>query len=187
MTEYSYSGFLEGSDIAKIQNVLNNVMICMDEGDGDAFSSNFSEEAVVMVHLSKVKKVGRSEIGDLFRSIKSKFPTAMHWEGNVRVRREGIGMEGWMRQGTEGWMRLTNKSYWKAVDPGDGPSEIIAMGIHYDTFEPVVVTNIHGVSHVDYLLRERHIWHTYTREGGRIPLPTVPTGQSAHAYLSTLF
>ena len=145
----SHSSMPSGSDIARIQNLLNRVMLAMDSGDGETFADCFTADGTCSVKISGAKASGCDELVSLCMNIHSKFcagPTlrCRHWEGNVCIL---------PATSTEG--ELTNESYWKALNGG----EIVSTGIHRDK-----IVCIAG----EWQILSREIVHTWTKAGGHI-------------------
>ena len=144
------AGVPSGSDIAEIQNLLNRVMLAMDTGDAEAFSSCFTPDGTCSVMISGTKSRGIDELADLCLGIHTKFCAGpnlrcRHWEGNVCILRDASSSE-----------ELTNMSYWKALNGG----EVISTGIHRDK-----IVSFGG----EWRISSREIVHTWTKAGGHIP------------------
>jgi hypothetical protein len=133
---------LQGADIAKIQNLLNSVMVAMDKGDGAAFAACYCPDGSCDVIINGAHKSGTTELAALGVFLHDKFPTCKHWEGNVCVTANAGG-------------NASNFSYWKALDGG----EIVSTGIHEDQL--VCCDDV-------WLIQHRVIRHTWTKAGGHI-------------------
>eukprot|EP01006_Ploeotia_vitrea_P009188 TRINITY_DN21595_c0_g2_i1.p1 TRINITY_DN21595_c0_g2~~TRINITY_DN21595_c0_g2_i1.p1 ORF type:complete len:152 (-),score=21.17 TRINITY_DN21595_c0_g2_i1:88-543(-) len=128
-----------GRDISEITNVLNKCMLAMDNGDEDEFASCFVEDGMLEIVLTKTET---KDLRNVCKTIKQKFPTAQHWEGNVYVQ----------FQDNE---HATNVSYWKAIDGG----EIVSQGKHFDK-----LVKVDGV----WKMQQRKIVHVWTKAAGHI-------------------
>ena len=147
-----------GATVAAVTNTLNAIMHAMDAGDGDAFASYFTPDASCHVAISGVTARGPAEIAGLCRTIKSKFPTAQHWEGNVWVRVSTADQLASLRAATTLDVITecaVNTSYWQANDGGD----VIARGEHRDV---LVRRGVDGA----WLVMRREIIHQWTKSSG---------------------
>lgn len=149
---------LSGGDIAAATNTLNRIMIAMDEGDGAAFAACFSQNGVCRVSISNNTVRGTQGLAALCATIKGRFPTAQHWEGNVAIRaataEESHSISALIPVGAR---VLVNKSYWKAQDG----AEVIALGEHRD-----LLVELHG----EFVVQRREIRHSWTRDRGHLQL-----------------
>lgn len=138
-----------GSDIARIQNLLNRVMLAMDSGDGETFADCFTADGTCSIKISGAKACGCDELLSLCMDIHAKFcagPTirCRHWEGNVCI----LPAASTARE-------LKNESYWKALNGG----EVVSTGIHRDR-----IVSIGD----EWKILSREIIHTWTKAGGHI-------------------
>jgi hypothetical protein len=130
-------------------NTINKVMIAMDSGDSELFSSCFTETGTCTIQIANnTTHTGTAELQKLCKTLSEKFSGVRHWEGNVCL-----------QEGEEGG--LTNTSYWKAMNGG----EVVSTGIHKDILECDGET---------CKIIERIIIHTWTKEGGHIDITTTP-------------
>jgi hypothetical protein len=157
------------SDYFGVHNTLNKVMLMMDRGDGEGFADCFAEDGTCEVVLTKTKKKGPSELADLCRFIKSKFPNAQHLEGNITLREVYSPAEdaGHSSSATAS-SKIANRSYWFAIDGG----LIVSMGVHEDVLVKVVASNSSAKggkpTAPSWKLSERKIIHTWTKAGGYV-------------------
>ena len=122
-------------------NVLNTVMIAMDSGDAELFSSCFTDSGSCTIQIANKTHTGTEELRQLCMALSQKFRGVRHWEGNVCLQATDEG--------------LTNTSYWKALDGG----EIVSTGIHRDVLE---------CDGKNCKIVSRQIIHTWTKAGGHV-------------------
>jgi hypothetical protein len=129
----------------QITNILHQLLFAMDRNDHELFASLFTQNGSCEVKKAGLIVSGSENLGNLCKSIHSKFSPALHMEANVVLDISDIGT-------------ATNKSYWYAVLGG----EIVSTGFHYDSF--VLTKNREGTE--SWKVENRVIEHHWTKEGG---------------------
>lgn len=134
---------VSGTDIALIQNTLNQVMLAMDTGDDYTFANCYTDDGTCHIAIADTTSEGRAELGALCTSLHQLFKTCRHWEGNVTI--------------TPSHTKhiVHNTSYWKALDGG----EVVSTGIHKDTLV---------FEEGRWLIQDRIIQHTWTKAKGHL-------------------
>ncbi len=124
-------------------NTINEYMIALDRGDTSRFAALFTREGRCVIHKTGYVAVGPADLAAFCASTSARFRGAMHLESNPTLRATadpGI---------------CTNESYWQALLDG----ELMSVGLHSDVLERQPTG--------EWLFKERVIYHTWSKAGGR--------------------
>ena len=117
---------VDGATVAEVTSVLNSAMQAMDDGDGAAFASAFTQDGTLTVRVSGARACGPAQLAAFCRGLKQRFPGTMHVEANVVV--TAIDGETGLKEPPSGARVVRNRSYWFALAAGG----VSSCGEHRD-------------------------------------------------------